>query len=98
MALFFAAQLFQSRMNVAEQLGVLVEEFLGDGLDAEGFFDLRQRRVCAVIAKQVEETGLRRVAAFALADDIGEAPRRGETRLYTDLAASVSTVAYSILT
>ena len=74
-------------MNVAEEFGVLFKEFLGDGLNAEGFFNLRQRRVCAVIGKQVEEARLRGVAAFAFADDIGEAPRRGETRLYANLAA-----------
>ena len=55
--------------------------------DAESFFDLRKRRVCVVVAEQIEEARLRRVAAFAFADNVGEAPRRGEPGFYADLAA-----------
>ena len=57
----FGGELLERRRNVAEQLGVLVEEFLGDGLDAEGFFESApawdqfsvswsksRKRVCAV--------------------------------------------------
>ena len=59
--LVFGDQFLERRFDVAEQLGVFVEEFLGDGLDAEGVFDAgpasgrisvswsrARNRVCAV--------------------------------------------------
>ena len=84
--LVFGREFLQRRFNLAEQLGVLVEELLGDGFDAEGVFELRQRRVVLGVLKQVEKAGLRGVATLAFADDVGEAAGGCELRLHANLA------------
>ena len=40
-ALSLAANFLERRVNLDEQAGVLKEELLNDGLDAEGFLKLR---------------------------------------------------------
>jgi hypothetical protein len=72
--------------EVEEQRLVLFEEFLGDGLHAEGVLDLRQRWMILCVLEQIEKTTLRRVAAFAFADNVGTAARRGKLGLHTHLA------------
>ena len=73
-------------MDLAEQLGVLGEEFLGDGLDAEGLLDFAPARGRLGVLEQVEKAGLRGVAAFAFADDVGETTGGREPGLHADLA------------
>ncbi len=79
-------QFFQRLVDLPEQLCVFFEEFFGDGLDAERLFDVRQRRVSLSILKQIEKSGLRGVATFAFADDVGKTPRRSEARFHTNFA------------
>ena len=79
-------ELPERRLDVTEQRGVLVEEFPGNGLDAEGFLDLGQLGVILGVLEQPEKAGLRGVATLALADDVGEAAGRRQPRLDTDLA------------
>ena len=64
----------------------MVEEFLGDGFDAEGVFELRERGIILGILQQIEKARLRRVATFALADDVGKAAGRRQVRFDGDFA------------
>jgi hypothetical protein len=71
---------------VPKQFRILVEKILGDGLHAEGFLDLGKRGIGGCILKQVEKSGLGRVAAFTLADQIGKSSGRREPGFDADLA------------
>ena len=73
--------------EVVEERIVLPEELLGDGFDAEGVFDLRQRGTILGFLEQVEKARLRGVAAFALADDVGTAAGGRETFFDGDLSS-----------
>ena len=67
----------------------MVKELLGDGLDVEGFFDVAQAWVVLGVLEQAEKAGLRRVAAFALADDVGETPGGREASFNANFAGVV---------
>src|SRR5262249_8644874 len=54
----FGSEPLECRLNVAKQCSVLFEEFLGDGLDAEGVFELCKGREIVRILKQGEKTRL----------------------------------------
>src|SRR5205823_2972170 len=49
----FPGKLVQGFLNFCEQVRILPKEFLRNGLDAEGLFDLRERRDLVGILKQV---------------------------------------------
>ncbi len=80
----FGREFFQRLVNLSEQLGVFVEELPSDGLDAEGVFDLRERRIVLRVLQQAEKAGLRGVATLALAHDVGEAASGRQARLDAD--------------
>lgn len=75
----FRCQLFQRGVNVLKELPILSEEFLRDGLNAEGIFDTRERRVMFRVLEQIEKAGLRSVAALAFADDVGKPAGGGQS-------------------
>ena len=59
-------EFFQRLVNVPEQLGILLEEFLGDGLDAEGFFDVAPAWGRSRCPGAKRETGFARCGSFRL--------------------------------
>jgi hypothetical protein len=79
-------QLLEGGVHITKQASVLIEEFLCDGLDAEGVFELRQRGEILGVLEQIQEPSLRGVATLALADDVGEPEGRREARLDINFA------------
>ena len=90
MILSFLASVVEFVFEVEEQRLVLLEKLLGDGLDAEGVFDLRQRGMILGVLEQVEKPALRGVATLAFADDVGTAAGRRELGLHANLAVFAS--------
>ena len=58
----------------------MLEEFLGDLLDAEGQFDIGHSRVCRVCLEKFEELFLSSVAVFVFPDEVAVTPCGGELR------------------
>ena len=84
--LVLGGQFFERRFNVAEQLGVLLKNSLVTASTLKASSISRQRGISLGVLEQIEKAGLRGVAAFALADDVGETPGRGEPRFHANLA------------
>src|SRR6266566_1500393 len=51
----FRREFFERFLNFAEQLRVFLEELFSDSFDAEGFFELCERRIFVGILKEIEK-------------------------------------------
>ena len=75
-----------SSFEIEKEFLVLLEKFLGDGLDAKSIFNLRECRKIFRVLEQVEKPALRSMATFIFANDVGTAAGGRELGLNANFA------------